>query len=506
MKRNKLKTLLALVAVCLMAFTAQAQTNYFRVVNGTMHLPVFANTAAIATPIAGMMIYSTADAKILLYNGTSWVTFNTTSLPLTTNTKGYFNVVNGIPCLPVKAVLTGASVSGDMFYPTTGGGVLVNNGTTWLKRAAYSTLGSAVNATPKMGSSGTFTGGFQIPVLASSPAGVSVGAIYVSSTTKDLMFFDGATWNQVGWPNCPPQAEAVQFEPTNVSYGSVFNFEAGYSFYDKGGNTEGATITKWYIADDASGTINKTLKFTGTPYAYTYATADQNKYLSAAITPVASAGILPVGDEVFTSSFKIVACPPQGYAAIEGDFATCSVPFSVGAYSYYQKDAIGENTGALAYRWFLSTGAGGTGATTPLSTSASYTYTYAAADEGKYLNLGIIVGAVGGYPTSDESIYSGLLKNCVPQVSGVMVDGTLTVGQTLTAGYAYYDSEDNVEGTPSYQWYRDNTSTLIAGATAASYTLVAGDVGHTVGVAVTVNASAGNPAGTTANAFTAAVP
>lgn len=596
--------LMLLLLLCGIAIAAQAQAPYFRIVNGIPQLPVVADPSAVSSPLPGAMIYSTADSKVLLYNGKSWESFNSVNLPVTTGSKAYFTVVNGIPCLPVKPVLTGTSLSGDVFFPTTGGGLYVNSGTSWNKSVDYASVGSPANATTKIGTSATMTGGFKLPVLSAAPAGVTKGAVYISTTTKDLMFYDGAAWQQAYWATCPPiadgvlmdgdwsslthldgsysyyqrdgvaetgtffrwyiaddaagtnavqdgntvtwtgftparngkylkfevapqiagkvyglaqstpwtklficppQAQAPFFDPINVNYNAPFSFEVGYSYFDKEENPEGTSIVKWYISDDNLGT-NKTLKYTGKPYSYTYNMADNNKWLSAGIIPVATAGYL-TGDEIFTPYFQIKDCPPQVWPSINGDFATCKIPFSDGGYSYYDKEGSAENTVAVAYRWFLSATAGGTSVQN-LSTLQSYTYTYSSTDDGKYLNLGVKVASLTPYTTSDEVIASGLLKNCPPQVSGIFISGTLTVGQTLTAGYAYYDREGDAEGASTYQWYQATSAagagqTPISGATSATYTLVAGNSGKFIGVGVTPKATAGYSAGIESTGFTA---
>jgi len=312
--------------------------------------------------------------------------------------------------------------------------------------------------------------------------------------------------------NCPPQAAAALLSPVDLGFSAPTLLPVSYTYYDKEGNTEGSSVINWYRADDAAGTTNKTTLGTGTnasPYTYTYTDADNGKYLLADVTPKAASGY-STGTTIASPTVQIWNCPPQvGAVTINGDFAAMtSNTFSYGGYSYYDREGDPENTSATTYRWFLSTGAGGTGTTMALGTSSGYTYTYTDGDDGKYLNLGVITGATKGYSTSAETIGSFQLKNCPPQVSGVTIQGTLTVNSVLTAGYAYYDKEGNAEGTSTYQWYQASDAagtgkTAISGATGATYTLVGGDSGKFIGVGVTPKATTGYSIGTESLGFSA---
>lgn len=70
-----------------------------------------------------------------------------------------------------------------------------------------------------------------------------------------------------------------------------------------------------------------------------------------------------------------------------------------------------------------------------------------------------------------------------PTAINVVIAGTPTVGQTLTGNYEYFDLNGNPEGTSTFKWRRDGV--VIAGATAKTYVLVAGDAPHNVAFEVT---------------------
>lgn len=104
----------------------------------------------------------------------------------------------------------------------------------------------------------------------------------------------------------------------------------------------------------------------------------------------------------------------------------------------------------------------------------------------------------------DDITYSNTLPtNAAPVASSVNITGTLHIGQTLTGGYTYSDSDNDLEGTSTYQWFRaDDASGLntaaISGATNATYTLTAADNGKHVRFGVTPVAATGTSPGTQA--------
>jgi hypothetical protein len=82
---------------------------------------------------------------------------------------------------------------------------------------------------------------------------------------------------------------------------------------------------------------------------------------------------------------------------------------------------------------------------------------------------------------------SGLFFEVVPKAGTATINGTLLVGDTLTA------VSDSASGSVSYQWLECATSVgtyaPINGATASTYTLASSDVGHYIEVAITVAGS-----------------
>ena len=103
------------------------------------------------------------------------------------------------------------------------------------------------------------------------------------------------------------------------------------------------------------------------------------------------------------------------------------------------------------------------------------------------------------WDVGEEVAVSLILRERVentPQTGGPAICGTAQVGQTLTADTAGVSDDDGLgSGVFEYQWVRSDgtTDTDIAGATGATYTLVAADEGKTVKVRVSFTDGGGNP-------------
>ena len=83
--------------------------------------------------------------------------------------------------------------------------------------------------------------------------------------------------------------------------------------------------------------------------------------------------------------------------------------------------------------------------------------------------------------------------NQAPEAANITITGNTPVGSLLTSHYLYNDAEGDAEATPAYRWLRDGVP--IGGATAATYTTVAGDLNKTVTVEITPKAATGTTPG-----------
>jgi alpha-tubulin suppressor-like RCC1 family protein len=138
-----------------------------------------------------------------------------------------------------------------------------------------------------------------------------------------------------------------------------------------------------------------------------------------------------------------------------------------------------ESTATQTFTWLRATAPAGTYATLGNSNSASIVL--ASSDEKRYFKVILVLSKWG----TESGVYSSATSN---QVLGPIrllitpvptISGTFKVGGTLMARPGRWDT--GVKFT--YQWYRG--STLIKGATSASYRLVAADAGKQITLAVT---------------------
>ncbi len=79
--------------------------------------------------------------------------------------------------------------------------------------------------------------------------------------------------------------------------------------------------------------------------------------------------------------------------------------------------------------------------------------------------------------------YAAKILNLVPVASAVAINGTRTVGQTLTGSYAYSDPESDAEGASTFRWLRNGVA--ISGATSITYALTGADAGTLISFEVT---------------------
>jgi hypothetical protein len=90
-----------------------------------------------------------------------------------------------------------------------------------------------------------------------------------------------------------------------------------------------------------------------------------------------------------------------------------------------------------------------------------------------------------------------------PVASNVLLSGSDNLNGVLTSSYTYYSANGATESATTFQWYRGtdssgSTNVAISGATSATYTLVAADIGEYIRVGVTPGASSGPTPGSQA--------
>ncbi len=155
------------------------------------------------------------------------------------------------------------------------------------------------------------------------------------------------------------------------------------------------------------------------------------------------------------------------------------------------------------YQWWRCNASGSSCST--ISSATNATYSPVAEDVGHELRVTETAGNAGGSGTAAESEATSVVVPPVPVDSNVpTVTGTAQQGQTLTEHHGEWT---NSPTGYVYQWLRCNSSgsscTAIGGATNATYSPVAEDVGHELRVTETASNAGGS--GTAAESIATAV-
>jgi len=108
------------------------------------------------------------------------------------------------------------------------------------------------------------------------------------NTNGCLMVYSNSIWKCLfdGVGNLAPVASNVSFTGTLEIGRSLIG---SYTYTDNESDPEGASLYQWYCADDASGT-NEAAISGATSLTYTLAAADETKYISFEVIPVAQTG------------------------------------------------------------------------------------------------------------------------------------------------------------------------------------------------------------------------
>ncbi|WP_211876838.1 beta strand repeat-containing protein [Pseudarthrobacter albicanus] len=256
--------------------------------------------------------------------------------------------------------------------------------------------------------------------------------------------------------------------------------------------TRDGSLTTRSGGTDSSGRFSLTGLSTGKYFVVAQSGADGTKIYSgnvvgeASATPVA----VTVGQPTDVGTLSFGSAP----LALTG----APVPTVTGTPVAGQKltavpGAWGPAPVTLAYQWKRS------GVNILGATAASYTLT--AGDVGKTITV-TVTGSKAGYTTTAKTSAATSAVTALPALAAApvpTVTGTSVSGQKLTAVPGTWAP---APVTLAYQWKRSGV--VVAGATAASYTLTAGDVGKTITVTVT-GSKAGYTTTATSSAATTAV-
>ena len=509
---------------------------YFRVVDGIPCLPV--QPVLSGTAYSGSLLYPSDSPGIRINDGSNW--YSAQDMPysadINDNSHSKMGDISGIVGgIAIPALISPPSEisAGAIYVDISTKQLQVYNGTSWISSSCavcepYATavfidgdwdsmdFGGAYGYFQKNGyiESGSYYQWF----LADDDQGTNktedgTGATWSSfNSTKQGKYLQFqvipmSSVGKVGAPvtsewylltNCPPQVDAILAVADTWEYSSDVNFKVGYTYYDKNGNEEGESVVKWYLSDDESGT-NRAEIGSGATWVYTYSNADQGKYISVGVTPVAESGN-NYGEEVFSGYYEIYNCAPQlDGVIVNNNWGIDGSLYAGYAYFDREEDAFDH----ADYQWYMATDNSGTGETTVGINSKTYVPTDA--ENGLWFRVEITPYASAGY--TDGVTYTSeyiQLDNCVPQVSGLIAEADTweySGDVNFTAGYSYYDKEKDPEGTSVITWYRSddnvgtNKETLGSGAT-YTYTYSNSDQDKYISFGVQPIAASGNTTGT----------
>ena len=400
--KNKLLHIIFALGMLLASLLAGAQTNSFRVLGGVPHLPVLANTAAVTTPAAGMVIYSTADAKPMVYTGSAWDTFCTSAV--FGAGQATFQVVGGIPYLPARASLTVTPAAGNMYYSSANAAVMVYDGGTWRKVTDLS-AGSYTAQT----SFASLKEVVQLPVLAAdpAPAGLTAGAIYISSAGKAIKWYNGTAWQSVSC-NAAPVVTAINVTGCTLM-GQTLTVDA--NVVDPEGDALLTSNIRWYYNNTTIG--NGTAIPSATATTYTLASpVVLGNYVRVAITPIANVGTSP-GIQAFSSWVLVGSNSVPYFTSVGNNYCYAKEGQNAYASSEYA-DCESDPAGQHLYQWTRSNDAYGTGEAAISGATAS-SYTFTSTDIGKYLRVWVTpvatAGQLTGAPTASTTFIGPILSN-----------------------------------------------------------------------------------------------
>jgi len=274
----------------------------------------------------------------------------------------------------------------------------------------------------------------------------------------------------------PPTATNVSFTGT-LEVGQ--QMQGSYDYGDINGDPESGTTFKWWRADNAAGTLNRTEISGATSINYTLVSpADEGKYIQFQVTPRNDIG--EVGS-MSPSSWRgaVDSLPVASNVTYTGNNNVGELLSS----SFDYSDANSDPEGTSLYQWLTSATSGGAG--TPISGATSANYTVAATDEGNFLSVSVTPVTSSG--VQGLSVSSGARSVAVGPLPGFSTNpsftGILKKGDVLTGTYVY-NSASATQGTSTFKWY-NSVSGAISGATSLTYTLQASDIGDNISFGVT---------------------
>ena len=309
---------------------------------------------------------------------------------------------------------------------------------------------------------------------------------------------------EVDYVTPPPEAPTAAVNPITGSLKVGETLTGHYTYSDANGDLEGASIFKWYRADDSAGS-GKTAIAGASAKTYVLQPGDLAKYISFEVTPIAATGIFTQGIAVESAWTGAAVAPAEAAPTATAPAITGTLQVGktlTGHYNY--SDINGDAEGATTFKWYRADDAAGSGKT-PIEEAAALTYVLQPADQDKYISFEVTPVAATGIAqgTPVESAWTGAVvpAEAAPIATGPAITGTPQVGKTLTGSYDYSDINGDLEGATTFKWYRAEDAagsgkTPIEEAAALTYVLKAADLGKYISFEVTPVAATGIAQGT----------
>ena len=223
-----------------------------------------------------------------------------------------------------------------------------------------------------------------------------------------------------------------------------------------------------------------------TDATYTLAEDDEGKAIKVLVSFTDDAGNVESRPSAPTDA--VAAAPAQNTSAtgVPTISGTAQVGETLTADTSGIADADGLTNAVFSYQWMADD--------TAIQDATGSSYTLTGDDEGKTITVTVSFTDAEGNPETLTSDPTGEVE-AKPNTSATgvpTIDGTVRVGETLTADVTGIDDENGLTTVSySYQWMADDTN--IQGATGSSYTLTEDDEGKAITVTVSFTDAEGNP-------------
>jgi hypothetical protein len=225
---------------------------------------------------------------------------------------------------------------------------------------------------------------------------------------------------------------------------------------------------------------------------------------SSSTQSLGTAGVstIQIGNDTAAQAFNLVAdtidvqnaAPATPAAPVNTVKPTISGNAQVGA-TLTASDGTWTGSPTFTRAWLRCNSAGAT--CNPIAGATATSYAVTAADQGSTLRVEVTATNPQGTAKATSDPTAAVVSAATPPTNSALptITGTPQVGATLTASPGTWTGTQPIAF--AYQWQRCTTAcNPIAGATSASYTLVAADQGATMRVVVTGTNNAGNSVAT----------